>query len=253
MNVSLHDKILVCLIKVSEGNLDQGERRERIYMEKIVLNAEKRTITGKKVKNLRNTGKVPAVIYGDEIQSLPITLDKKDTTNILNKYSGSTILTIEVEGEQYATLVREIQQDYLKNVLLHVDFLSVSLKEKLRTTVSISLVGDAPVLEEFSALIVSGIDQIEVECLPQDLPEIIEVDISSLNEIGSAIYLKDLPAIADVEFLSDPEELIAVASAVKEEVEEEVEEEEILDEVGEGAEPEVIEHGKKEDEDEASE
>ena len=253
MIVSLHDKILVCLIKVSEGNLDQGERRERIYMEKIVLNAEKRTITGKKVKNLRNTGKVPAVIYGDEIQSLPITLDKKDTTNILNKYSGSTILTIEVEGEQYATLVREIQQDYLKNVLLHVDFLSVSLKEKLRTTVSISLVGDAPVLEEFSALIVSGIDQIEVECLPQDLPEIIEVDISSLNEIGSAIYLKDLPAIADVEFLSDPEELIAVASAVKEEVEEEVEEEEILDEVGEGAEPEVIEHGKKEDEDEASE
>lgn len=223
-------------------------------MEKILLKAEKRTITGKKVKNLRNAGKVPAVIYGDEIQSLPITLDKKDTTNILNKHSGSTILTIEVEGKQHSALVREIQQDYLKNVLLHVDFLAVSLKEKLRTTVSISLIGVAPVLEEFSALIVSGLDQIEVECLPQDLPGVIEVDISSLNEIGSAIYLKDIPTIADVEFLSDPEELIAVASAVKEEVEEEVVEEgEILDEVGEDGEPEVIDHGKKEDEEEASE
>jgi large subunit ribosomal protein L25 len=221
-------------------------------MEKIILKAEKRTIVGKQVKNLRNAGKVPAVIYGGEIQSLPITLNKKDTTNILNKHSGSTILTVEIDGEQHATLVREIQQDYLKNELLHVDFLIVSLKEKLRTTVSISLIGDAPVLEEFSALIVSGIDQIEVECLPQDLPGVIEVDISSLTELGSAIYLKDIPTIADVEFLSDPEELIAVASAVKEEVEEEVEEEELLEEVGEDGEPEVIEHGKKEDEDDAS-
>jgi len=80
------------------------------------------------------------------------------------------------------------------------------------------------------------------------------LNISSLSEIGSAIYLKDIPSITDVEFLSDPEELIAVASAVKEEVEEVVEEEEeLLEEVEEGAEPEVIEHGKKEDDEDTSE
>ena len=221
-------------------------------MEKELLKAELRTIVGRKVKNLRLAGKVPAVIYGSEVKSLPITLDKKDATNTLNKFSGSTILTIEVDGKEYATLVREIQQDYIKGELLHVDFLVISLKEKLRTSVSITLVGVAPVLEEYSALIVSGLDQIEVECLPQDLPEVIEVDVSSLEELGAAIYLKDIPAIDKVEFLSDPEELIAVASAIKEEVEEVVEEEEILEDVEEGAEPEVIERG-KDNEDDASE
>jgi len=222
-------------------------------MEKVLLKAEKRSITGKKVKNLRHAGKVPAVIYGGKLKSLPISLDKRDTTNILNKVSGSTILTIEVEGEEHAALVREIQQDYIKGELLHVDFQAVSLKEKLRTNVSISLIGVAPVLEEYSALIVSGLDQIEVECFPQDLPEVIKVDISSLEELGAAIYLKDIPTIENVEFLSDPEELIAVASAIKEEVEEVVEEAEILEEVEEGVEPEIIEHGKKEDEEGTSE
>jgi len=222
-------------------------------MEKVLLKAEKRTITGKKVKLIRLEGKVPAVIYGGKLKSLPISLDKRDTTNTLNKVSGSTILTIDIEGEEYAALVREIQQDYIKGDLLHVDFLAVSLKEKLRTNVSISLVGDAPVLEEYSALIVSGLDQIEVECFPQDLPEVIEVDVSILEELGAAIYLKDIPTIENVEFLSDPEELIAVASAIKEEIEEVIEEEELLEEVEEGAEPEVIEHGKMEDEEGTSE
>jgi len=221
-------------------------------MEKVILKAELRTITGKKVKNLRIAGKVPAVIYGSEVKTLPITLDKRDTTNTLNKYSGSTILTIDVEGKEHPTLVREIQQDYIKGDLLHVDFLVISLTEKLRTYVSITLIGEAPVLEEYSALIVSGLDQIEVECLPQDLPEVIEVDVSSMEEIGAAIYLKDIPSIEKVEFLSDPEELIAVASAIKEEVEEVIEEDEILEDIEEGAEPDVVERGKDE-EDDASE
>ena len=222
-------------------------------MEKVILKAELRTITGRKVKNLRIAGKVPAVIYGSEVKTLPITLDKRDTTNTLNKYSGSTILTIDVEGKEHPALVREIQQDYIKGDLLHVDFLVISLTEKLRTYVSITLIGEAPVLEEYSALIVSGLDQIEVECLPQDLPEAIEVDVSSMEEIGAAIYLKDIPSIEKVEFLSDPDELIAVASAIKEEIEEVVEEDEILEDVEEGAEPDVIERGKDEEDDKSEE
>jgi len=219
-------------------------------MEKIVLNAEKRKIIGKHVKSLRREGKVPAIIYGSDLESLPITLDMRDTTNTLNKVSGSSILTINVDGEEHATLVREIQQDYIKGTLLHVDFLAISMKEKLRTDVSISLVGEAPVLEEFSAMIMSGIDQIEVECLPQDLPAVIEVDVSHLEELGQVIYVKDIPAIPDVEFLTDPEELVAVASAIKEEVVEVEEEEELLEEAELGAEPEVIEQGKKEEDEE---
>jgi len=219
-------------------------------MEKIVLEAEKRKIIGKHVKNLRREGIVPAIIYGSDVGSLPIKLDMRDTTNVLNKVSSSALLTINVEGEEHAALVREIQQDYLKGTLIHVDFLAVSMKEKLRTEVTINLIGDAPVLEEYSAMIMSGVDTIEVECLPQDLPEVIEVDVSHFEELGQAIYVKDLKAILDVEFLTDPEELVAVASAIKEQVlETEVEEEELLEELDEMAEPEVIEKG-KEDEDE---
>jgi len=217
-------------------------------MEKIVLDAVKRNVIGKQVKALRREGKVPAVIYGSDVEALPITLDSRETTKTLNKVSGSTILTISVEGQEHATLVREIQQDYIKGTLLHVDFLAVSMKEKLRTHVSLSLVGEAPVLEEFSAMIMSGLDQIEVECLPNDLPSVIEVDISILTELGQSIHVKDIPAIPNVEFLTDPEELIAVASAIKEE--KATTEEEELAGAG-GIEPEVIEQGKKDEEDQS--
>ncbi len=214
-------------------------------MDKIVLDAQVRTQTGKKVKFLRKEGFIPAIIYGREIETLPISLKKRETTLLFNKISGSTILTINVDGKEHATLVREVQRDYIKNELLHVDFQAVSLKEKLRTHVSLTLVGKAPVLENFEALIVSGIDQIEVECLPQDLVDTIEVDISSLAEIGDAIYVKDLPKLANVEILTDLEELVAVANAVKEEVEPVVEE--AVVEEGALAEPEVIEKGKLEE------
>lgn len=216
-------------------------------MEKVILEAEKRERTGKKVKTVRLEGKIPAVIYGKEVEAIPISLDSKSTTLTLSKVSSSTILTLKIGNDEFSTLVREIQKDYIRNDILHIDFLAVSLKEKLRTNVSISIVGEAPVLKEFEALIVSGIDQIEVECLPQDLPETIEVDISGLEEIGSAIYLKDIPIPANVEFLTDPEELVVVASAVKEEVVEEAVEEGAEEEIEGAEEPEVIEHGKKEE------
>lgn len=213
-------------------------------MEKVILNAEKRELTGKQVKVLRREGKLPAVIYGKGVESTPIVLDRKATTTTLSKVSSSTILTIDLAGNQQPTLVREIQKDYIKNEIIHIDFLAVSLKEKLRTAVSINLTGEAPVLKDYDAMVVSGIEHIEVECLPQDLPESITVDLSILKEIGDAIYVKDLPAIANVEFLTNPEDLIVVVSAVKEEA--------IVEEVVEGAEgttePEVIERGKKEEE-----
>jgi len=214
-------------------------------MDKIVLDAQVRTQTGKKVKFLRKEGYIPAVIYGRDIDTLPISLKKRETTLLFGKISGSTILTIHVDGKEHATLVREVQRDYIKNELLHVDFQAVSLKEKLRTHVSLTLIGKAPVLENFEALIVSGIDQIEVECLPQDLVDTIEVDISSLAAIGDAIYVKDLPKLENVEVLTDLEELVAVANAVKEEVEPVVEE--VVAVEGTAAEPEVIEKGKVEE------
>ena len=215
-------------------------------MEKVILDAEKRDLVGKKVKFIRREGKIPAIIYGKDFDSTPISLDKRNTTNILSKVSSSTILTLKIGDEEQPTLIRDMQKDYIRNEITHIDFLAVSAKEKLRTTVSINLIGEAPVLKEYDALMVTGIEGIEVECLPQDLPEVIEVDVSSINEIGEAIYVKDLPIPTDVDFLTDPEELVVVATAIKEEVVEE--EEELVEELEGEGEPEVIEHGKKEEE-----
>jgi large subunit ribosomal protein L25 len=216
-------------------------------MEKVILEAEKREMVGKKVSRLRREGKVPAVVYGRDYEATPITLDRRNTTNTLAKVSSSTILTLVIDGKEQSTLIREIQKDFIRNEILHIDFLAVSSKEKLRTAVSIVLIGEAPVLEEFDALLVNGIENIEVECYPQDLPESIEIDLSVLKELGDAIYIKDIPAPANVEFLTDGEELVVIATAQKEEAVEE--EEEIAEAAGEG-EPEVIEHGKKEEEEE---
>lgn len=216
-------------------------------MDKIVLEASKREVIGKKVKNLRSEGKIPAVMYGHEFKDTPIVLDAHSTTMAMKNVSESTILIINLDGKEHSVLVRDRQIDFIKGNILHLDFQVVSLTEKLRTNVHIELIGESPALEEFNAMIVNGITDIEVEALPQDLPEGITVDISVLDEVGKAIYVKDLPAIDKVEVLTDPEELIAIVSAVKEEVIEEAEEE--IEEVEEGAtEPEVIEHGKQEDE-----
>ncbi len=215
-------------------------------MEKVLLEATKRDVIGKKVKNLRLEGKLPAVMYGRNFNPTPIVLDAHKTALLLKKVSESTIVTIKLDGKEHAALIRDRQIDYLKDELLHLDFQVVSLTEKIRTNVHIELLGEAPAVAEYNALIVSGISEVEVEALPQDLPERINVDISTLDEVGKALYVKDIPPMENVTILTSPDELIAIASAVKEEVIEEVEAE--VEEGEAVAEPEVIEHGKREEE-----
>ena len=213
-------------------------------MEKVVIKAEKRSVTGKQVKALRREGQLPAVIYGHRIDPISIVLDARSSSRILAKASSSTLVTIELEGKQYPTLVREKQLDFIRNSLIHVDFLAVSMTEKLTANVAVHIEGEAPAVKDFGAILVTGLTELEVECLPTDLPERFTVDVSSLTEISSGIYVKDVVAPENVEILSDSEEMIVVATAM---AAEEVEEEELL-EGEEGEEPEVIEKGKKDDE-----
>jgi large subunit ribosomal protein L25 len=208
-------------------------------MEKVVISATRRTVTGKKVGALRREGKLPGVIYGHHVEPIAILMDSREATRTLATLTGSSLVTINVDGKEYATLVREKQHDYIKNALIHVDFLAVSLTEKIRAEVTIDLTGIAPAVKDFSAMIVHNISALEVECLPQDLPESFVVDLSSLAKIGDAVYVRDIPAPAKVEILTHADEIIVVATATKEEVE--------VEAVEGAAEPEVIERGKKEE------
>jgi len=203
-------------------------------MERVVLQATRREVIGKQVGALRRAGKLPAVLYGHRIESTPIMLEAHETSLTLSHLTSSSLVTIQLDGKEYPTLVREKQRDYIKNRLLHLDFQAVSLTEKIRAKVSIELTGTAPAVKEFSAIIVHGLTDLEVESLPQELPERIVVDISSLSEIGDGVRVRDIVLSDKVEILGDPDELIVVAAAPRvEEVVEEIplEEEEAAAEV----------------------
>ncbi len=208
---------------------------------KVVLQATKREVIGKQVGALRRAGKLPAVLYGHQIKSMPIMLDPLEVSRTLAHLTSSSLVTIDLDGQEYPALVREKQRDFMKNNrLLHLDFQVISLTEKIRTKVGIELVGKAPAVKDFLAVIATGLTELEVECMAQALPERIVVDISGLAEIGDAIHVRDITLPDEVEVLDEMDEMIAVASATKEE-------QIVAEAPGEAeAEPEVIESGKKE-------
>jgi large subunit ribosomal protein L25 len=219
-------------------------------MEKVVLKAAKRSVTGKKVKQLRRKGELPAVIYGHHVDPMAISLNAHDASLALGKITSSSLVTLELDGNEYPALVRETQKDFIKNRLTHVDFLAVSLTEKLRASVRIEMTGLSQAVKDFNAILVNGLTELEVECLPEYLPQRFTVDISTLKEIGDGIYVRDVAIPANVRVLDGPDEMIVVATApAKEEVVEEVAPVEGV----EAAEAEVIEKGKKEEEEAAEE
>ena len=208
-------------------------------MEKIILKATKRDVLGKQVGALRRQGKLPAVLYGHHIETTPILLDAYEGAQTLSRLTSSSLLTIDLDGKKYLAQVREKQRDFIKNRLVHVDFQVVSLTEKMRHKVGIELSGTAPAVKNFNAVIHTGLTALEVECMPQDLPERIVVDISGLAEIGDNVRVRDIALSDQVKILADPQDIIAVASAPrKEEISVEAP-------VVEGAAPEETEGGKK--------
>ena len=208
--------------------------------EEVLINAQKRNVTGKQVKALRSQGLLPGVIYGRHIEAFPIQMDAHDASLILDKLTASSLITINVDGEKYNVLMRDRQRDVIFGDLLHVDFLVVSLTEKLRATIELKLAGEAPVADNPEVVVTQVLNAIEIEALPQDLPEVIEVDISTLETVDDEITVADLDLGEKITILTDPNEaIVSVGYVAQEEVAEEEEAEAL-------AEPKVVERGKKE-------
>ncbi len=211
-------------------------------MEEIVLKATRRSVTGKQVRALRRQGLLPAVIYGRHLQPINIALDAHQANQIFPHLSASHLIAVDVEGERHMALVREKQHHPVTERLLHVDLQAVSMTEKLRTTVPLEFVGEAPAAKNYGGVVLPSKEEVEVECLPKDLPPLIEVNLEGLAEIGEALYVRDLALPPGVTVLDDPDEVVVVVTAPISEAELEA-----APAVGE-AEPEVIEKGKKEEE-----
>ena len=214
-------------------------------MEKVVINAEKRDVVGKKVGSLRRQGLIPGVMYGHNEPPFPITMNAREIERVINNLTSSSIVTVKVNGESHQALIREKQKDYIRNQIIHIDFQILSLKEKIRSKIEVKLVGVAPAVKNFNGIVLQEREFIDVEALPGDLPERITVDISGLENIGDLIRVGDLDISDAVTVFDDVNDVIvSISGAMAEEaVEEEVT-------TAEGTEPEVVEKGKKESEEE---
>jgi large subunit ribosomal protein L25 len=207
--------------------------------EETIIKAEKRTLKGKQVSQLRRAGILPGVIYGHKIESQAIQMDRHTVSLQMSSITPTTLVTVDVAGNKIKAFVRDRQRDVLHGVLTHLDFLAVSMTEKMRASVALELTGEAPVLDDAIYLLNQNLNELEIECLPQDMPERVMVDVSGIKTPEDTITVADLDLGEGVSILTDHLEVIVSVSYVAvEEAEEE--------EHGFGLEsPEVLEKGKK--------
>lgn len=213
-------------------------------MEETLLKAVHRDVIGKQVKALRREGMLPAVLYGKHIDPIPLSLDAREADRVLSNISLSTLVTIDLEGNRYPALIRERQRNVIAGNVIHVDFLAITMSEKLRANVSVEFEGEAPATLDLGGYLVTGVSELAVECLPSDLPERVLVDVSGLKEIGDTIYVRDIVVPDNVEILDEPDTMVVLIASRAVPVEEE-EEEELEEELEE---PKVIERGRREEE-----
>jgi large subunit ribosomal protein L25 len=168
-----------------------------------------RTVTGKKVKRLRAAGVLPGVVFGGHKDSTSVETDLKAFERGYRRWGTTTLLTLEglPDGDQPA-LIHEVSRSTLNGQLLHVDFLRVSLTEKVHAEVPIHFIGESPA-EKAGAVLVHAKSEVNVEAFPQDIPHNIEIDVSGLLEIDDSLYVRDLKVdTSKVEILDDADELI---------------------------------------------
>lgn len=221
-------------------------------MEKVILKASIREDLGKSAsKHLRKEGKVPGVVYKGGKAGINVEVDKGDLWHALHTEAGeNAIITMDISGGEKpikkTVILKEMQIHPISEEYLHIDFHEISLKEKLKVKVPITVKGEAVGVKEDEGLLSQLIWEVEVECLPTEIPEHIEVHVDELR-IGDAIHIKDITPPEGVAFLDDAEQMIVTVNPPKMEEEVVTEEAAAEEEAGE-AEPEVIKKGKKEEE-----
>lgn len=220
-------------------------------MEKIELAAEKRSVLGKHARKLRAGGKIPAVVYGHGVSTQPIEIDGHIMEKIYRSAGGNKIISLKVgDGRARNVLVHDVQHGRTRGELTHVDFYVVRMDEAIKTEVPLHFTGESKAVYQDEGTLLKNLEMVAVECLPGDLPESLEVDISGLDDFEKTMTLADLAVPAGVKLLEEnletiiakvepprtQEELEELDEAPEEELPEEVQEEEpvVVSEENEG-------------------
>jgi len=190
-------------------------------MDRITLDAAPRTVVGKKVRFMRRNGIIPANVFGHNLQSKAVEVSEVAVERVLARAGTTTLVNLNVAGanEPLPVLVRGYQRKPTTGKLLHVDLYQVSMTEKLTTEVPLHLVGTAPGVA-MGGVLLQNLDAVEIECLPGDLVQSIEVDISGLTEVNQAILVRDLKVSDAITILTDGETVVVKIAAPEEEKEE---------------------------------
>lgn len=189
-------------------------------MEKYNFSAKPRDIVGKKVKELREEGEVPAVVYGFGQKPQNVTVDEEILTDVYKKAGSSALVDLAIgENKPIAVIIQELQKHAVTGKPLHADFYAVQMDKEIHTEIPLEFMGEAPAVKDLDGILETPKDTVEVECLPKDLVAKIEVDISSLKTFDDSIHIRDIFAPPGIKILDDPEETIALVNPPRSEEE----------------------------------
>jgi large subunit ribosomal protein L25 len=222
-------------------------------LETNVLEAQARKPgTKNEARRVRREGKIPAVVYGAGKDSLPVSVDPRVVTRILNSESGhNTIFDLTLDGEKTKAMIVDWQYEPIRGRLLHIDLKRIALDKVLSVSVPIELKGEAEGVKTQGGILEQMLREVEIECLPADIPSHIELDVTQLT-FGKVLRVSDLPHSDKIKFLSDENQPVAHVTSVKEEVVA-TPEAAAAEAAAVPAEPEVIKKGKQETEEEGAE
>jgi len=196
-------------------------------MEHMELAATTREILGKKVRFLRRQGITPAHLFGHNVESVALQCDTAQLKRVLAQTGQTRLIGLKLDKARKPrnVMVREVQREPSTSELLHVDFYQVSMAEKIRVEVPIVPVGEAPALKLEENFLIQQLNSLSVECLPDEIPDSVELDVSSLTEAEQAIHVRDITLDEGITVLNNPEQLVVKISARR--VEKLIEEEEV--------------------------
>lgn len=185
----------------------------------LTLNVEKRDIK-LDLNQLREGGKIPAVFYGNDVESTPISVSSSDFKRVWREAGSSSLISLKGIDSDKEALIQDLDIDPISSQVRHIDFYIIKRGQIMETVVPIEFIGISPAVKELGGILVKALHELKIEVLPKDLPKNIEVDISALKEIDSTILVKDLKLPEGVKALEEPEESVASVSQAQEDVEE---------------------------------
>jgi len=204
---------------------------QRITYELVV---QERSLTGKRTKTLRRQHILPAVVYGYGVTATPVQTDQKQFDHVYLRAGSNGLVDLKIgeTGQPRKVFIHSVQRDPITHTVEHVDFLAINLREETTTTVPLVLTGEAPAAKLAEGMLLQQLDHLQVRALPSDIPALIEVDISGLDEVDKAIHVSDIQIPANVHVLNNEDELVAKIAALRVAEVEEVEEAEAAAEEG---------------------